>query len=54
MSTDLLKLKEEIKQAEIKIQQMGAEKDALMERLKVSLNDDFHAVYDFYHHCGPF
>lgn len=35
-SADLLKLKEEIKQAEIKIQQMNAERDALMERLKVS------------------
>ncbi|KAL7397610.1 hypothetical protein ABVT39_024981 [Epinephelus coioides] len=36
VSADLLKLREEIKQAEIRIQQMTAERDALMERLKVA------------------
>lgn len=35
-SADLLKLEEEIKQAEIRIEQMTAERDTLMERLKVS------------------
>ncbi|KAI3369003.1 hypothetical protein L3Q82_025978, partial [Scortum barcoo] len=36
MSADLLKLKEEIKQAEIKIEQISAERDMLMERLKIA------------------
>ncbi|XP_049443312.1 centrosomal protein of 135 kDa [Epinephelus fuscoguttatus] len=36
VSADLLKLREEIKQAEIRIQQMTAERDTLMERLKVA------------------
>ncbi|XP_010729323.3 centrosomal protein of 135 kDa isoform X1 [Larimichthys crocea] len=35
-SADLLKLKEEITQAEMKIQQMSAERDTLMDRLKVA------------------
>ncbi|TKS75034.1 Centrosomal protein of 135 kDa [Collichthys lucidus] len=35
-SADLLKLKEEITQAEIKIQQMSDERDTLMDRLKVA------------------
>ncbi len=45
MSADLLKLKEEIKLAEVKIQQTSAERDTLMERLKVS--PAFHGVHDF-------
>ncbi|XP_042339694.1 centrosomal protein of 135 kDa [Plectropomus leopardus] len=36
MSADILKLKEEITQGEIRIQQMTAERDTLMERLKVA------------------
>nr|XP_046247396.1 centrosomal protein of 135 kDa isoform X1 [Scatophagus argus]XP_046247397.1 centrosomal protein of 135 kDa isoform X1 [Scatophagus argus] len=36
MSADLLKMKEEIEQAETEIQQMSAERDILMERLKVA------------------
>ncbi|XP_070765256.1 centrosomal protein of 135 kDa [Enoplosus armatus] len=36
MSADLLTLQEEIKRAEIRIQQMSAERDTLMERLKVA------------------
>ncbi|XP_067453663.1 centrosomal protein of 135 kDa isoform X1 [Thunnus thynnus] len=36
MSADVLELKEEIKRAEIQIQQMTIERDTLMERLKVS------------------
>ncbi|XP_034736787.1 centrosomal protein of 135 kDa isoform X2 [Etheostoma cragini] len=36
MTADLMKLKEEIKQADIRIQQMDAERDTLMERLKVA------------------
>uniref|UniRef100_A0A8C4EZN8 Centrosomal protein of 135 kDa n=1 Tax=Dicentrarchus labrax TaxID=13489 RepID=A0A8C4EZN8_DICLA len=35
-SVDLLRLEEEIKQAQVKIQQMSAERDTLMERFKVS------------------
>uniref|UniRef100_A0A3Q3SE06 Centrosomal protein 135 n=1 Tax=Mastacembelus armatus TaxID=205130 RepID=A0A3Q3SE06_9TELE len=35
-SADVLKLQEEVKQAGVKIQQMAAEKDTLMEKLKVS------------------
>ncbi|XP_073333060.1 centrosomal protein of 135 kDa [Pagrus major] len=36
VSADLLKLKEEIKEAEIKIEQMSVERDTLMGRLKVA------------------
>lgn len=36
MSADLFKLKEEIKEAEIKIEHMSVERETLMERLKVS------------------
>ena len=35
-SADLLKLEEEIKQAEIRVERVTAERDTLMERLKVS------------------
>ncbi|XP_051233304.1 centrosomal protein of 135 kDa isoform X1 [Dicentrarchus labrax] len=35
-SVDLLRLEEEIKQAQVKIQQMSAERDTLMERFKLS------------------
>lgn len=35
-SADRMKLKEEVRQAEIRIQQMSIERDTLMERLKVS------------------
>lgn len=37
VSADPLKLKEDIKRAEIRIEQMSIERDTLMERLKVSL-----------------
>uniref|UniRef100_A0A8C9YES2 Centrosomal protein 135 n=1 Tax=Sander lucioperca TaxID=283035 RepID=A0A8C9YES2_SANLU len=36
MTAELTKLKEEIKQADVSMQQMAAERDTLMERLKVS------------------
>ncbi len=35
MSADILKLKEEIKQTEIKMEQMSAEREMLLDRLKV-------------------
>lgn len=35
-SADVLRLQEEIRQAEIKIKQMSSERDTLLERLKVS------------------
>uniref|UniRef100_A0A3P8T9W7 Centrosomal protein 135 n=1 Tax=Amphiprion percula TaxID=161767 RepID=A0A3P8T9W7_AMPPE len=36
MSADILKLEEEVKRAEVKIEQLTTERDALMERLKVA------------------
>ena len=44
-SADLLKLKEEIKEAEIKIQQLSAERETLVERLKVSPSVVLFMVY---------
>lgn len=35
MSSDVVKLKEEIRRAEVRLQQMGVERDGLMDKLKV-------------------
>lgn len=53
MSADILKLQEEVKEAEIKIEQMTIERDTLMERLKVSPRVTTFMVHMILlHHCS--
>lgn len=46
MSADVLKLQENMKRAEVKLEQMTSERDTLLERLKVSLGVMFLFSFD--------